>query len=158
MEKGKILLLPPLIGGAVTVLASNIPPFSLLNLFFFFWFFAGGSISYYLAHKNPNYSEQNYDGALYGFFGGLFGWIFHSIFVLFLYLNGKFELDALVEKLNEFPISNKEDMINFLQQTGIERILIGGVLIMGAFYIGFGTLGGILGKKLFFNKNEKKIV
>ncbi len=154
MEKGKIFLLPPLIGGAITVLATTIPPFSLLNLFFFFWFFAGGAITYYIVVKNNSYIEQKYDGAIYGFFSGIFAWFFHSIFIFFLYLNGKFETQSIIEKIREFPLNNKDELILMLQETGIEKIIIAGSLIIGIFYISFGTIGGIIGKKIF-NKGRE---
>ncbi len=156
MEDKKIFLLPPLIGGIITVFGTNLPPFALLNLFFFFWFIFGGAIAYILASKKPSYIEQKYDGAIYGFFSGLFGWFFHSVFIFFLYLKGKFRMDILIDRLNEFPVENKEEIINQLMNTGIVKILILGTTFLALIYLIFGTLGGILGKKLYFSKNKTK--
>jgi uncharacterized membrane protein YeaQ/YmgE (transglycosylase-associated protein family) len=148
-------LLPAIIGGLIVgfcTIGSSFIPFA--NLCCCIWSIIGGAVAaYILIKRSPTLRVSNGEGALTGLLAGVVGSLIFLVVSVPLILKSwgtlTAEMIARGEAMND-PASQEsiKRMVEFMQNNAVlSAILIW--LICALLFMGFATLGGIIGVALF---------
>lgn len=150
---------PALIGGIVAGLLSIIPGFNFLNCCFCAWLVFGGALASKLVINRSQRVVKNGEGAQIGAITGVIAsgiYFIVSLLLTALSIGQEFQLKMLA-RLGE--MSGKPEFQEMIQkiieatanQSPAQRLVsaIPGLIFIAIIFIGFSTLGGLLGVALF---------
>jgi hypothetical protein len=150
---------PALIGGIVGGLLSIIPGLNFVNCCFCAWLVFGGALATKLVIDRSHRPVKNGEGAQIGAIAGLIAsgiYFIVSLLLVAFSFGQEFQLKMLA-KMGE--MSGKPEFQEMIQkiieatanQTPSQRLVgsIPGLIIFSVIFIGFSTLGGLLGVALF---------
>jgi hypothetical protein len=149
-EKPK--LVPPLIGGLFLGLISAIPVMNFGNICSL-WILAGGVVSVYMVtYLYPAFPISSGGGAVSGFLAGVFGSLVYLIVgVPIIYLRVG-EMGPVLHQMgrwvNDPALRDWDLRRGYGSIRPLEAVLMVW-LIRSVLFVGFGTLGGLLGAALF---------
>jgi hypothetical protein len=152
-----------LIGGVTLGLLSAIPPISFANMCCCVWVVGGGALASYLYVRRSSSPVMLGQGAELGALTGVVGTIVsHSIGIpLGLILGDSFN-EFLVKAIDNFNPQMAEEVRKQVEiaqaQSFVQKlpVILGTAAFNTVIYIGFATLGGLLGVK-FFEKRQMNI-
>ncbi len=149
------MLVPSLLGGVLLGLLSSIPYISAINMFCCFWVLAGGFVAAFLYQKDGG-TLKNGNGALVGFFAGLWGVVVSSVVTTLLWtvIGKKMQAQVynqMMEMGNDIPPESLAMMENVFNNPA----MMFGISLIAYLIINsiFATLGGLLGTA-FLKGNE----
>ncbi len=150
---------PALIGGVVSGILSVIPVVNFANCCFCAWLVLGGAVASKMLIDRAPRPVRNGEGAQIGLVAGLIATGIYVVVNLLMIVAGIGEgmqrrvLEGLRERVAdpEFQRMMEQIIEQSANQTAAQQ-LIGAIpvlIVFGIFYIGFSTLGGLLGVALF---------
>src|SRR5215475_2142362 len=151
---------PALVGGIIAGLLSVIPLVNWVNCCFCAWLLVGGAVATKMLINRTPRPVRSGEGALVGAIAGLIASGIYSLIGLALVVLGigrsqqqQEMLDRIAERTND---PNVRDMIQrigemLVNQSPVGRILLAlaGMVVVSVIYVGFSTLGGLLGVAMF---------
>jgi hypothetical protein len=150
---------PALIGGLVAGLLSVIPGLNIINCCFCAWLLVGGALASKMVINRTPRPVKNGEGAQIGAFAGVIAagiYFFLSVTLIALSIGQEFQqkmLSQLSEKMGnpDFQEAMRKYIELLANQTPTQRLVsaLPGLVILSLIFIGFSTLGGLLGVVLF---------
>lgn len=145
-----------LLGGLLSGILSVIPIINLFNIFFMMWMGVGGLVSIYLLKKDTP-EIQTSGAALIGAASGLIGGIIFVLFSSIMVFNiSEEKIERVLERVGSLAALVEEDAMSLIQNTNFRMMFFGVIAIGFCFAIIAGLAGGLIGKSIFFNKENKK--
>jgi hypothetical protein len=150
-----------LAGGVTLGLLSAIPPISFGNMCCCIWVLCGGALASYLYVRRSQTPVLMGQGAELGALSGVVGTVVsHSIGIPLGLILGEPFNRFLVKAFQNFNPQVAEEMRKQMEIAAAQSfaqklpVILGTAVFNTVIYIGFGTLGGLLGVKLF----EKRLL
>ncbi|MGE0128619.1 MAG: hypothetical protein AB7U82_11110 [Blastocatellales bacterium] len=156
---------PALIGGVAAGLLSVIPGLSLANCCFCAWLLVGGAIAAKLLIDRTSRPIKNGEGAQVGAIAGVIAaglYLIISVALIVLGIGQELQQN-LLSRMAE--MSGNPDFQEMMQrvieasanQTPVQRLFaaLPGLIMFSVLFIGFSTLGGLLGVALFEKRRDQ---
>lgn len=150
---------PALVGGLIAGILSVIPGVSFVNCCFCGWLLVGGAVAAKMLINRTPRPVKSGEGAQVGAMAGLVAsgvYLLISIPVTLFDIGGKFR-EGMLERISES--SNNSDLHEMMRkiieaganQTPAQRLVAGlpFLIVAALLFVGFSTLGGLLGVALF---------
>jgi len=145
-----------LLGGLLSGILSVIPIINLFNIFFMIWMGVGSVVSIYLLKKDIP-EIQTSDAALVGAASGLTGGIIFGLFSSIMVFNiSEEKIERVLDRVGSLASLVEEDAMSLIQDTNFRMMFFGVIAIGFCFAIIAGLIGGLIGKSIFFNRENKK--
>jgi hypothetical protein len=145
-----------LLGGLLSGILSVIPIINLFNIFFMMWMGVGSLVSIYLL-KRETPEIQTSEAALVGAASGLTGGIIFVLFSSIMVLNiSEEKIERVLDRVGSLASLVEEDVMTLIQDTNFRMMFFGVIAIGFLFAIISGLVGGLIGKSVFFSKENKK--
>ncbi|HEY7183259.1 MAG TPA: hypothetical protein VIC84_17635 [Blastocatellia bacterium] len=158
---------PALVGGVTAGLLSVIPLVNLVNCCFCAWLLVGGAVAAKMLIDRTPRPLRSGEGAQVGAIAGLIASGIYSLISLALVVLGVGQnvqqqqeaLDRVAERTNDPNIREAIQRIGemLVNQSPAGRILLtlAGMAVVTVIYVGFSTLGGLLGVAMFEKRRNQ---
>ncbi|MGH9935590.1 MAG: hypothetical protein ACREAM_05040 [Blastocatellia bacterium] len=156
---------PALVGGVIAGLLSAIPGISLVNCCFCAWLLVGGAVAAKMLIDRTPRPVRGGEGAQVGAMAGLIAagiYLVISIPVILLAIGESFQrglFEQMAGSINNPEIQEalRKAMEESVNQTSAQRFIssLPFLIISAVLFVGFSTLGGLLGVALFEKRRDQ---
>ena len=158
---------PALVGGLIAGLLSSIPLVNIANCCFCAWLLVGGAIAAKMLINRTPRPVRSGEGARVGAVAGLIAAGIYSLISLAMVVFGiGQDIQQQQESLREIAERSGDPQVRemaqrfvemIVNQTPAQRIFFAFVILimLSALYVGFSTLGGLLGVALFEKRRDQ---
>jgi len=156
---------PALVGGVIAGLLSVIPGLSLVNCCFCAWLLVGGAVAAKMLIDRTQRPVKSGEGAQVGAIAGLIAagiYLVLSLALLVFGIGQKFTQDLLNRIAGSSGNPDFQEMIQKVieasaNQTPAQRLVsaLPGLIMFAVLFVGFSTLGGLLGVALFEKRRDQ---